>query len=455
MNSMVNRSLFVSSRSTSALVLVTVLGIAVFPGPLSGKTEAKPVVLEIPGPVSGLTWLPNGRTLVVRTATSEGSHVKPIIVSLDTATGKQVYGISLGHTRAMAVSPNGKWLAVAAEGDDRQAALCIKLADAATGRVFQTLSGHERAVTAVAFSHNGKMLASAGQDWIVNLWDVETGRKVATLKGHRLQASKNYRDGWGLSALAFAPDDTVLISAGNEVPIYTTHTLLTRPGEFILWDVTTKTLRARIEVRTQCTVVRFLPDGRTAALLYDRDGFLNSLCLVDVATGKKLAEREGFARVFAFRADQAAFVQRSSGGERYPDGPYWKRPVEVWDLRAGKRGGVLPNYVDHVSSLSLSSDGRVAATAGRDKTVRLWDAGNLKPIATLAGHQAAVRSVAWSPDGSVLASGSDDRTVRLWRGMLDIPSVQSQKRSDTGRNENGNRPEELSSEAGRFKNTHD
>jgi WD40 repeat protein len=408
-------SLLVSNRSTSALALPAVLGIGFLPGPLSGATEAnRSAVFEVPGPVSGLTWLPDGRTLVVRTATIEGSHVKPIVAALDTATGRQAYRIALGYTRAMAVSPNGKWLAVAGEGDDRQAALSIRLADAATGKVFRTLSGHERAVTALAFSRNGKMLASAGQDWLVNLWDAETGQRIGTLKGHRLRAAKNYRDGWGLTALAFAPDDTALVSAGSEVPIYTAHTLLTQPGEFILWDLTTKAPRARIEVRTQCTVARFLPDGKTAALMYGTYGFLRTVCLVDVTTGKKLVERDGFAALFAFRADQAAFARRSSGGERYPDGPYWKRPVEVWDLRAGERVGVLPNYVDHVSSVSLSPDGRVVATAGRDKTVRLWDARSLKPIAKLAGHRAAVRSVAWSPEGSVLASGSEDRTVRLW-----------------------------------------
>ncbi len=408
-------SLFGSSRPASSLALVAVLGMGLFSGPLSGPTEAKrSAVWEAPGPATSLRWLPDGRTLVVRTATIEGPHLKPAVVSLDTATGKQAYRISLGYARAMAVSPNGKWLAVAGEGDDRQAALSVRLADAATGRVLQTLSGHEKAVTALAFSHDDNTLASAGQDWLVNLWDVETGQRVGNLNGHRLRASKDHRDGWGLTALAFAPDDTALVSAGHEVPILTAHELLTEPGEFILWDLTTKTPRARIEVRTQCTAARFLPNGLTAALLYGSHGLSSTVCLVDVATGKKLVERDGFAALFAFRADQAAFVRPASGGERYPDGPFWKRPVEVWDLRAGKRVGVLPDYLDHVSSLSLSQDGRVVATAGRDKTVRLWDARSLRAIVTLNGHQAAVRAVAWSPDGSVLASGSEDRTVRLW-----------------------------------------
>jgi WD40 repeat protein len=352
--------------------------------------------------------------MIVRTAQIDGSRLKPIVVSIDTATGDHGFRISLGYTEAMAVSPNGNWLAVAGNGDDRQAALSVRLADASSGKILRTLTAHTRAISAVAFSHSGKLLASAGQDWLVNLWDVATGRRVGTLRGHRLQASEDHRDGWGLFALAFAPDDTVLVSAGNELPIYTAHGLLTEPGEFIFWDLTTKTPRARIEVRTQSTVVRFLPDGKTVALLYGTDGFLSTLCLVDVATGKKLVERDGFGMVFAFRADHAAFVRRSSGGERYPEGPYWKRPVEVWDLRAGKRLGALPGYVDHVSSLTLSPDGPVVATAGQDRTVRLWDANSLKAIATLRGHRAAVRSVAWSPDGSVLASGGEERAVRLW-----------------------------------------
>jgi len=411
-----NRFLPVSSRSISALVLVAVSGIGFFPGRLPGATEQEESrALELPGPVAGLRWLPDDRTMIVRTAEIAGSRLKPMVVSLDTVTGKQAYRIYLGYTMAMAVSPNGKWLAVAGNGDDRQAALSIRFADARTGKVLRTLTGHERAVTALAFSHDGKTLASAGQDWLVNLWDVATGRKLGTLKGHRLRASKYYRDGWGLFSLAFAPDDTTLVSAGNEMPIFTAHTLLIESGEFIFWDLTTKTLRARIEARTQCTIVRFLPGGKTAALLCDdANSFRDTIHLVDVATGKQLVERNGFASLLGFRADRAAFVRPDSGGERYPDGPYWKRPVEVWNLREGKRVGVLPDYFDHVSSLSISPNGRVVATAGRDKTVRLWNAGSLKAIATLEGHKKGVTSVAWSPDGSVLASGSEDRTVRLW-----------------------------------------
>ncbi len=146
-----------------------------------------------------------------------------------------------GPVDALAFSPDGKTLA--SGSNDKT----VRLWDAATGEARATLTGHEDSVSAVAFSPDGKTLASAGENprnpSELRLWDAATGEPRATLKGH-----ENY-----VSAVAFSPDGKTLASGSGDKTVR-------------LWDAATGEARATLKGHEDSVnAVAFSPDGKTLA----------------------------------------------------------------------------------------------------------------------------------------------------------------------------------------------
>jgi WD40 repeat protein len=86
----------------------------------------------------------------------------------------------------------------------------------------------------------------------------------------------------------------------------------------------------------------------------------------------------------------------------------------LWDVTTKKQQFRLQGHTFAVWSVAFSHNGKMMATSGEDKTIKLWDRDTGCVISTLSGHAGPVLSVAFSPDDRILASGSDDRTVRIW-----------------------------------------
>ncbi|GIF21568.1 WD40 repeat protein [Actinoplanes tereljensis] len=279
-----------------------------------------------------------------------------------------------GWVRAVAFSPDGQLLASA--GDDG----AVLLWDPTTGERRARLTGHPDGAAGVAFSPDGRLLAIAGNDATVSLWDPTTGEQRARLTGHTH---------W-VKGVAFSPDGQLLATAGDG-------------AEVLLWDLATGNQQARLSGHAgHVNGVAFSPDGRLLASA-GHDGIVLLWELTSVNQHTRLVQHIGGVNAVAFSPDGHLVASAGSDGT-----------VLLWNPIIGERPVRLTGHTAWVNAVAFSPDGRLLASAGHDGTVLLWNPNTSEQLARMGGHTGAVNAVAFSPDGGLLAGSSDDYTVSLW-----------------------------------------
>src|SRR5262245_54032687 len=208
-----------------------------------------------------LRWLPDGRTLAVETT----SLLK--VIDADTGKERQSFPIGTGVWRAgkppFAISADGTMLAAVDISEKTPSS--IRIWELATGKELRRLRGHAGETTALAFSPDGRSLASGGEDWLVRLWEVSSGAERAKLKGHTLKAGGFHAA--GISRLAFSPDGRRLISAGAEPPTPAGMIQLEESAEFMLWDLGPLAKRGELKVNPAAwTSIEWAADSKSALL---------------------------------------------------------------------------------------------------------------------------------------------------------------------------------------------
>ncbi|PKO06675.1 MAG: hypothetical protein CVU41_06135 [Chloroflexi bacterium HGW-Chloroflexi-3] len=276
------------------------------------------------GQINDLDFSPDGKQIAIASASG--------VAILDSNTLEMVNNINTGvWVESIKNAPNGETLAISLND------FTIQIWNINTGQLITTLKGHTNSVTSLSFSPDGSILASSSSDKTIMIWNVESARLIKKVTGHSGE----------VFSVDFSPDGTQLISGSSDKTIR-------------LWETEKFTvLNTFTESKSYVDSVKFSPNGKY-------------------------------------------FAAGSRNGE-----------IRIYELETGNQMKYLDQKSGSISSICFSPDGKLIASGKWNAIVEVWNIENEEVILTTQNHTQTVSDITFSPDGSKLAVGSFDTHFSL------------------------------------------
>jgi WD40 repeat protein len=301
----------------------------------------------------------------------------------------------------------------------------------------RNLRGHQGTIMALAFSPDGKTLASRSTDWTLRLWNIAKGETTAVIRDVSDES-------W---QMAFSSDGRVLmtyswailkfwdVATGKEIGTLRTGQFPSRSAAFSpdgrlaaiqngnsavrLWDLAAREERGTLPATGEW--LAFTADSKTLAV----SSWGAGTRLWDVTTRKPQPVPQGWpAAAYAWPVfapgGKAVVFGRWGIDQRYgptvvaSGGVPPTRDAMLWGLDENRQRARLQGHADGIAAVAFSADGKTLATASQDSTVKLWDVGTGEDLGLAGWHIDGATAVAFSPDGRWLATGGQDKLVKLW-----------------------------------------
>ena len=353
-----------------------------------------------------------GHDSIVRSIvfSSDGQHVisgsaDKTIKIWDVGVGENHNSLNFGSSvYDVTLAPDGKTIASVGYSNN------IQIWDLENGNKIQEINIDKDRCKSISLSPNGERIITGDFDGSIRIINAKSGQKLHVLNGHE-----------GMVVVATSPDSKLIVSGGKS----------NGEGAIKIWDMATgqhlQTLKGHNHHGV--TQVSISPDGRYVA----SGTFYGELKLWDIVSGKEIHDLkprdETLVTGSTIKSQNIGLVgiEFSNDSERLITASSQDLGVVIstWNTNTGKEIQTVKGKTGHVSSFTVSADGKRYFLGCGDFTIRVWDAASGQEVLTIKGHQDTIRTIALSPDGSRVFSGADDGKVKIWDARPIKADVQS------------------------------